>query len=186
MRKSSNKYKLKVYETKETKVDSPFVSPLPVISFQEGFTLVELLIVIAIIGILATLLMTNFIGIRQRARDAQRKADVRQIQSALELYRADTGSYPPAVGSNGLTTTCPTPQAFVNSGTGTTYMAQVPCDPLGVSYYHSGNYFYKQTTSGYELGTCLENTADNDYYSSAFDGADNSCTTAHYYVKNNP
>lgn len=157
----------------------------PIINGQSGFTLVELLIVIAIIGILSTLLMTNFIGIRQRARDAQRKADVRQIQSALELYRADNGSYPAAVGANGLTTTCPTPQSFANGGT--TYMAQVPCDPLGASYYHGGNYFYKQITNGYELGTCLENKADNDYYSGNFDGADNTtCTSGHYYVKNNP
>src|SRR5690348_7093470 len=95
---------------------------LGISTFQKGFTLVELLIVIAIIGILSTLLMTNFIGVRQRARDAQRKADVRQIQSALELYRADNGSYPAAAGSNGLSTTCPTPQPFTNNNT--TYMAQ--------------------------------------------------------------
>ncbi|HEX7041829.1 MAG TPA: type II secretion system protein [Patescibacteria group bacterium] len=151
---------------------------------QHGFTLIELLIVIAIIGILATLLMTNFIGVRQRARDAQRKSDVRQMQSALELYRADNGSYPAAVGSNGLSTTCPTPQAFANGGT--TYMAQVPCDPLGSSYYHSGNYFYKQVSNGYEIGACLENSADTDYYSGAFDGSDSSCSTGHYYVKTNP
>ncbi|MBI2195693.1 MAG: type II secretion system protein [Candidatus Levybacteria bacterium] len=61
---------------------------------EKGFTLVELLIVIAIIGVLTTLLMANFIGVRQRARDAQRKSDLRQIQSALELYRSDQGSYP--------------------------------------------------------------------------------------------
>lgn len=156
-----------------------------IINTQSGFTLVELLIVIAIIGILSTLLMTNFIGVRQRARDAQRKSDVRQIQSALELYRADNGSYPAPVGSNGLSTTCPTPQAFTNSGT--TYMTQIPCDPLGTTYYHSGNYFYKQTTNGYELGACLENTADTDYYSGSFDGADGTtCSSGHYYVKNNP
>ncbi len=153
-------------------------------TIQRGFTLVELLIVIAIIGILSTLLMANFIGIRQRARDAQRKSDVRQIQSALELYRADNGSYPAPAGSNGLTTNCPNPAAFTANGT--TYMAQIPCDPLGASFYHSGNYFYKLTTGGYELGTCLENIADNDYYSGSFDGADNSCTTAHYFVKTNP
>ena len=107
------------------------------------------------------------------------------MQSALELYRADNGSYPAPAGSNGLTTACPTPQGFGSGGT--TYMAQVPCDPLGATYYHSGNYFYKQTTAGYELGACLENTADNDYYTGSFDGADaTTCTTGHYYVKNNP
>ena len=62
---------------------------MKILGLKKGFTLVELLIVVAIIGILSTLLMANFIGVRQRARDAQRKADLRQIQSALELYRSD-------------------------------------------------------------------------------------------------
>lgn len=66
-------------------------------NFKKGFTLIELLIVIAIIGVLATLLMVNFIGVRQRARDAQRKSDLRQIQSALEIYRSDQGSYPASI-----------------------------------------------------------------------------------------
>jgi len=64
---------------------------------EKGFTLIELLIVIVIIGVLATLLMTNFVGVRQRGRDAQRKSDLRQIQAALELYRADVGQYPEAL-----------------------------------------------------------------------------------------
>lgn len=155
-----------------------------IINSQYGFTLIELLIVIAIIGILSTLLMTNFIGIRQRARDAQRKSDVRQLQSALELYRADTGSYPSPGGTNQLNSVaCPTPSSFTYSGT--TYMQQIPCDPLGSSYYHSGSYYYSTTGSTYTLGACLENTADTDSVSS-FSGADSSCTTGVYYVKTNP
>src|SRR5437588_640087 len=66
---------------------------LPVTS-SKGFTLIELLVVIAIIGILATIVMVNVLSVRSRARDTQRKSDIRQIQSALELYRADQGSYP--------------------------------------------------------------------------------------------
>lgn len=149
-----------------------------------GFTLIELLIVIAIIGILSTLLMTNFIGVRQRARDAQRKSDVRQIQSALELYRADTGNYPPAGGANQLNSVaCPTPSSFIYSGT--TYMQQIPCDPLGSSYYHDGNYYYTTTGSTYTLAACLENTADTDSTAS-FNAGDSSCTSGIYYVKTNP
>lgn len=150
---------------------------------QEGFTLIELLIVIAIIGILSTLLMTNFIGIRQRARDAQRKSDIRQIQSALELYRSDTGSYPVSTAGNTLNSTaCPSSSSFTYSGT--TYMQQIPCDPLGSSYYHSGSYYYSSNGSTYTLATCLENTADTDV-SSSFSG-DATCTSGKYYVKNNP
>lgn len=169
-----------VFEIGNLRLEIPRVS-------ETGFTLIELLIVVAIIGILSALLMTNFIGIRQRARDAQRKADIRQIQSALELYRADMGSYPSAGGSNALNASpCPTPWAFTNSGT--TYMAQVPCDPLGTSgVYNNGNYYYKTTTSGYEIGACLENSADTDAYAGSFDGADNvTCTAQKYFVKTNP
>lgn len=155
-----------------------------VLPTQKGFTLIELLIVIAIIGILSTLLMTNFIGIRQRARDAQRKSDIRQMQSALELYRADTGNYPAAGASNRLNVSaCPTPSSFSNSGT--VYMQQVPCDPLGSSYYNSGNYYYSTTGSTYTIGACLENTADTDSTGS-FAGANSSCTSSVYYVKTNP
>lgn len=116
---------------------------------QEGFTLIELLIVIAIIGILTTLLMVNFIGIRQRARDAERKSDLRQIQAALELYRADTGTYPssplPACGA-----------ALTNNGTN--YMTKIPCDPL-----NSGEFIYSYTSTGttYDIFACLENVNDS-------------------------
>lgn len=151
---------------------------------EDAFTLIELLIVVAIIGILSALLMTNFIGIRQRARDAQRKSDIRQMQSALELYRSDVGSYPSPGGSNTLNATaCPTPSAFAANGT--TYMQQTPCDPLASSgYYNSGSYYYSSNGSTYTLAACLENTADTDV-SSSFSG-DSSCTSGKYYVKNNP
>lgn len=161
-----------------------FAQPL---TSQRGFTLIELLIVIAIIGILSTLLMTNFIGIRQRARDAQRKSDIRQIQSALELYRADNGSYPSPGGTNTLNSTpCPTPSSFAPNNT--TYMQQIPCDPLGATYYHTGNYYYATGNGNatYTLAACLENTADSDSYTGAFAGGDAQCTSTKYYVKNNP
>ncbi|MFA5644177.1 MAG: type II secretion system protein [Patescibacteria group bacterium] len=59
-----------------------------------GFTLVELLVVIAIIGILATLAIVSIQNTRSKARDTKRIADIKQIQTALELYFNDNGSYP--------------------------------------------------------------------------------------------
>lgn len=120
---------------------------------QNGFTLVELLIVIAIIGILSTLLTANFIGVRQRSRDSQRKADLRQMQSALELYRADSGSYPSAVPN------CPagTPTSLMTQDCSTSiYMQKVPKDPTGTSYTYSSN----GTT--YTIIACLENGNDSE------------------------
>lgn len=118
----------------------------------KGFTLVELLIVIAIIGVLSALLMANFIGVRQRARDAQRKSDLRQIQAALELYRSDLGGYPDeaALVFGGQL-------ANTSAGNDTVYMQKVPTDPINSSYPYS----YVSDGSSYSLVACLENASDS-------------------------
>jgi len=115
---------------------------------QRGFTLIELLIVISIIGIVATLLMANFVGVRQRGRDAQRKSDLRQIQSALELYRADQGSYPNPLPS------CDTSLVVGSS----TYMQKIPCDPINNAPYV---YVYSSDGTTYAIIACLENVNDS-------------------------
>jgi prepilin-type N-terminal cleavage/methylation domain-containing protein len=61
---------------------------------SKGFTLVELLIVIVVIGILATLVIVTFSGIQQRARDTQRQTDINAIQGHMEAYYAQNGTYP--------------------------------------------------------------------------------------------
>ena len=138
---------------------------------NKGFTLIELLIVIAIIGVLSTLLMANFIGVRQRARDAQRKSDLRQIQSALELYRSDQGAYPNALAACGT-------GVSLSSGS-TIYMQKLPCDPSTGSVYP-----YALTATGYTLYACLENGND-----SQLDSSNNAtCHTAgtYSYTVQNP
>jgi general secretion pathway protein G len=158
---------------------------------RSGFTLIELLIVIAIIGVLATLLMANFVGVRQRARDAQRKSDLRQIQSALEIYRSDNGSYPlSAPGQGNFPTACGTGVSFTavsSGGTTTTYMGVVPCDPsgTGAGVWNNGSYYYTQLSNGanYTLGACLENGADNDQKDQSTNpSGSGSCTSGKYYV----
>lgn len=61
---------------------------------KNGFTLIELLVVIAIIGVLASVILPNLNAARVKARSARRAADLKQIQTALELYYADNNSYP--------------------------------------------------------------------------------------------
>lgn len=61
---------------------------------QEGFTIVELLIVIVVIGILAALVITTFSGIQRRARDTERQTDIKAIHNIVEAYYADNGYYP--------------------------------------------------------------------------------------------
>lgn len=125
--------------------------------YRNGFTLIELLVAISIIGILSSFLLANFVGVRQRVRDGVRKSDLRQIQSALELYRSDQGSYPASGSKDGdFPTTCGTSVSFTDAKAKTTYMQKVPCDPSsGSSYTYSP---VKNTT--YSIIACLENGND--------------------------
>ena len=61
---------------------------------QQGFTIVELLIVIVVIGILAALVITTYTGIQAKARNSKRQTDVNSIQTQLEAYFAQNGHYP--------------------------------------------------------------------------------------------
>lgn len=61
---------------------------------KEGFTIVELLIVIVVIGILALITITTFTGVTAKARNTERQADVKAIHGQLEAFRAEKGYYP--------------------------------------------------------------------------------------------
>jgi len=88
---------------------------------QRGFTLIELMIVVAIIAILAGILIPNFTHARAQAQTAACEANLREIATALELYFADNQSYPG--GSGGAITS-----ATIASG-GVSYLSAVPQDP---------------------------------------------------------
>ncbi len=70
---------------------------------QQGFTIVELLIVIVVIGILAALVITTFTGIQQRARNTERQTDIKAIHSQVEAYYAQNGRYPTLANLNSAT-----------------------------------------------------------------------------------
>lgn len=61
---------------------------------DQGFTIVELLIVIVVIGILAALVLNSFSGVQARARDTERRTDINAIATQLEVYYNDGGGYP--------------------------------------------------------------------------------------------
>lgn len=61
---------------------------------QQGFTIVELLIVIVVIGILALLVITTFTGIQQKARNTERTTDIKAIHGQVEAFYASNGTYP--------------------------------------------------------------------------------------------
>ena len=61
---------------------------------QRGFTLIELMVVIAIIGMLSSIVLASMNSARKKARDAKRLSDMHQLQNALELYYSDNSAYP--------------------------------------------------------------------------------------------
>jgi prepilin-type N-terminal cleavage/methylation domain-containing protein len=70
---------------------------------QRGFTIVELLIVIVVIGILAALVVTTYGGIQAKGRDSQRQADVSALQTQIEAFYANNNYYPPLDNINNST-----------------------------------------------------------------------------------
>jgi len=68
---------------------------------QPGFTIVELLIVIVVIGVLAAITIVAYNGIQGRAKDSQTDSALAHVKKALELYRADNGFYPPCGADDG-------------------------------------------------------------------------------------
>jgi prepilin-type N-terminal cleavage/methylation domain-containing protein len=95
---------------------------------NKGFTLIELLVVIAIIGLLSTLAVVALNNARAKSRDAKRVSDIKQIQTALELYYQDANGYPSLA-------SLPT---IISTGSNT-YMGQVPANPTpnGAGYTYS-------------------------------------------------
>lgn len=126
---------------------------------KKGFTLIELLVVIAIIGLLSTLAVVALGSARQKSRDAKRLSDLKQIQTALELYYTDSNQYPVSTASTTLGAgnfACLGTGGFGTSGCATPYMALVPVDPTA-----SQNYSYSTDANGttYTITATLEGAA---------------------------
>jgi general secretion pathway protein G len=99
------------------------------IQTQKGFTVVELLVVIVVIGLLAAITIVSYTSIQQRSRDETRTSNIRDVQKALEKYRADNGMYP-SVGSDN------TGYALTALDTALVpkYLDSIPVNPSGSAY----------------------------------------------------
>lgn len=123
---------------------------------QRGFTLIELMIVVLIIGILSGVMLgvINISGIQSKSRDAKRIGDIKKIQTALELYFSDYRGYPRKAAWSNV--------ASLSSELSPTYINTLPIDPrdwtvsTGVSCfgYSRYRYFYKSEAC-VPAATCL-------------------------------
>jgi type II secretion system protein G len=122
---------------------------------QKGFTLLELLVVIVIIGILALLVIPNLASGPAKARDAQRKTDLSTLQKAIETYGIEHGSYPdtggnwygvsPNGGSKGVTGA----GGYIPN-LAPTYIKTLPLDPKQ-DYTGWSGYLYRSDGTNYKL-----------------------------------
>jgi type II secretion system protein G len=113
---------------------------------QGGFTLLELLIVIVIIGILALLIIPNITSAPKKARDTKRKTDVTTLRKGLEEYFVNNNVYP---------------TALTDLTTGSAPIVKtLPTDPKNASPYLY-TYTPANTNTTYTLTACLENDQDN-------------------------
>lgn len=138
-------------------------------SLTKGFTLVELVVVIAIIAILTSVGLVSYTDFNRRARDARRKADLEVIRQALELYRADNGVYPDG---GWWGSAYQTDWATFQTAIGTDHISQLPVDPINNATGNPGpcgtegsqRYNYRSISSGqgYILTAIMEDESSND------------------------
>lgn len=139
---------------------------------NKGFTLVELLVVMAILGVLVTLVVGGFRTAQMRGRDSKRKSDLKEIANALEVFYSDHGKYPDA--SGGQIQACPYDPSEESTDCGwgvreftddkTVYFRIMPKDPVS-----SQNYVYRAqmiedsgNNQKYQLFARLENPEDQN------------------------
>lgn len=115
---------------------------------NSGFTLIELLVVAALIIMLTGLGFVNFRSTGQKSRNGKRQADISQVRSALELYRATNQHYPIYSGSNRITNFT---SLMANSGFSPFLSTPNLADPTNTAPYQYG---YQSSANGFTYTIC--------------------------------
>jgi general secretion pathway protein G len=97
---------------------------------SKGFTLIELMIVVVILGILATIIMPKILGRPEQVRRMKAKVDIRNIESALALFKTDTGRFPTTSEGFEVLVSDPGIKGYNSDG----YLDKLPIDPWGNKY----------------------------------------------------
>jgi prepilin-type N-terminal cleavage/methylation domain-containing protein len=130
-------------------------------SFRRGFTLLEVLIVVAVFGLLATLAVLSLNSARASLRDTQRLSDVAVLRAGLSQYWLERATYPVSdgvdLGAAGTNTEQLSGAGFTSSGEATTpvYLQRVPVGPKGNEFYR-----YRGSSQGYSIRFVTETETD--------------------------
>lgn len=133
---------------------------------KKAFTLVEILVVVTIISLLASIAAVSYSRFVKQSRDARRKTDIEQIRAAIELYRNFNDAYPTSLTLGTGEIADPAP------GT-TKYMTKIPQDPMNSG--PSGNTYYYTSSSPFQDYTLCANIEGDAQVGSGF-----SCGTSLY------
>lgn len=106
------------------------------LSANAGFTLIEIMVVVLILGLLAALVVPKIVGRTDEARVTKAKADIKAIESALNLFKIDNGFYPTsAEGLAALVQAPPRAKKWNPDG----YLDKLPVDPWGAEYIYQSD-----------------------------------------------
>ena len=105
-----------------------------VLAARAGFTLIEMIVVLAIIAVMALMIVPNVIGRPDQARVTVAKTDLRTISAALKVYRLDNGDYPTTEQGLAALATRPTVAPLPANWSYEGYLPDVPVDPWGNPY----------------------------------------------------
>ena len=133
---------------------------------NKGFTLIEMLVVIAVIGLLAALILVGLSSFRTRGRDTRRIADTKEVQNGLELYYMKNGAYPTVSGANSAARWADLTSKLTDPAEGLN-INNIPQDPTSPAR----SYDYQSDGQHYVIGVTIEDpNANSSLLGSDIDG----------------
>ncbi len=102
---------------------------------EDGFTLIEIMVVILILGLLATIVVQSLRGAADKAKKTKAQADLAEIKTALDRYYLDNGFYPTTDQGLSALVTPPTSGRVPANYEGGGYIERLPTDPWGNQYF---------------------------------------------------